>query len=831
MADPAADLFGPDPASDPLAHYSPPDPGADLFRSATGPTAQAWRSLASGLVFQSQGDLAGLQEYVDRQVQDLGLAFRVAGDEDERPWPLNPMPLIISAREWAKIEAGLAQRAELLERVIADIYGPQQLVRDGHLPAAIVSGSPHFARRMVGVTPPGDRYLNVCTFDLARGPDGEWRVLTDRVRLPVGIGYALENRLAMLRSTGGLAGRLGVRSQEAFFDALRRGLAANCERADPRLALLTPGRFNQSYPEQAYLARYMGLALVEGRDLAVRDGRLFVRTIAGLKRIDGLWRWINARDIDPLHFDARSRIGVPNLVSACENGLVLANWPGIGVVETRAMPAFLPRLAKELLGEPLALPNVATWWCGGEAEREHVLDHFDSLVVSSAFRQPVDGLEDGRTRAGAGFSADGREAILAGMARRPMDYTAQEIVRLSTTPALAAGHFEARGFTLRAFLARDANGNWVAMPGGFARISDSGALRTSLMGLGDNSADAWVIDPEPAEPPEAPAVVNVLDVAVRREEGLLPAQAADNLFWIGRYGERLNQTARAIRSLVSHSVGAVARGEAATVTTKLANLLRRWGAAPPQSTQWQPIRLAGAALGDDTQPGSVRRLGRMAHDIALLLRDRLTRDTWRTVNRAFPEFDPEDADELVDACDRIVESHAAFAQLASDGMSHNAAWRFLDMGMALERASLALQSARTLVPGSASGEDLAALLDLFGCLGLYRSRYLAIPTIPTVLDMVLLDPLQPRGFAFQLVRIERHLSALPPLREDGLPETAPLLARTLRAQVEALPAHGIGPQLLDDLLAATGEMSDAISRSYFLQQEGTDSTSPTSFLA
>ncbi|MBD3730579.1 MAG: circularly permuted type 2 ATP-grasp protein [Sphingomonadales bacterium] len=828
MADPAADLFGPDPASDPLAHYSPAEPQADVFRAAQGPIADAWRNLAAGLALQSQGDLAGLQHYIDRQVEDLGLAFRVAGDEEERPWPLNPMPLVISAAEWSGIEAGLAQRAELLERVIADIYGPQDLIRGGHLPAVVVSGSPHFARRMVGLEPPGGRHLNVCSFDLARGPDGEWRVLTDRVRLPVGIGYALENRLALMRSTGGLAGRLGARSHASFFEALRRGLAANCQRADPRLALLTPGRFNQSYPEQAYLARYMGLALVEGRDLAVRDGRLFVRTIAGLKRIDGLWRWINARDIDPLHFDARSRIGVPNLISACEQGLVLANWPGVGVVETRAMPAFLPRLARELLGEPLALPNVATWWCGGEAERKRVLDNFDKLVVSSAFKQQVAGLEDGRTRVGASMSPDERAAIMAGIARRPMDYTAQEIVHLSTTPALADGHFEARGFTLRAFLVRDGDGRWVAMPGGFARISKSGELRTSLMGLGDHSVDVWVIDPEP---PESHAEAALPATAIRREEGLLPAQAADNLYWIGRYGERLNQTARAIRALVSHSAGVMARAEGVTATTRLANLLRRWNAAPPASIKWQPIRLAATALDERAQPGSVRQLTGMTHDLALLLRDRLTRDTWRAINRPFPSFDAEDADELVDACDLIVERQAAVARLASDGMSHTAGWRFLDLGMALERASLALQAVRELVPGKASGEDLSALLDLFDCLGLYRSRYLAIPTIAPVLDMVLLDPLQPRGFAYQLAVIDRHLAALPPLRDDGLPETAHLLARNLVASVEAQAAQEIVPATLDGWLGQLAGLSDAISRSYFLQQEGQDSKPPTSFLA
>jgi len=344
------DLFGPDPGTDPLAYYRPQDPGADLFASASATTSAAWRAFAGGLSSQCHCDLASLQPYLDSLVEDLGLAFRMTGDEHERPWPLNPMPIFIDADEWEAISAGLIQRAELLEQVIADIYGPQKLVQGGQLPAAVISGSDNFARRLVGRKPTGGHFLHVYAVDLARGPTGEWRVLADRGRFPVGIGYALENRQAIGRATGGLLASVGVRRQGGFFDAFRQGLAASCERADPRMALLTPGRFNQSYPEQALLARHLGFSLVEGRDLTVRDGRLFVRTIAGLKRIDALWRWLNTRDIDPLAFDARSQIGVPNLITAAEQGLVLANWPGAGVVESRAMPAFLPRLARTLLG-------------------------------------------------------------------------------------------------------------------------------------------------------------------------------------------------------------------------------------------------------------------------------------------------------------------------------------------------------------------------------------------------------------------------------------------------------------------------------------------------
>jgi uncharacterized circularly permuted ATP-grasp superfamily protein len=487
------------PETSPLVRYVAPESGNDIFASATPPVAAKWHTFAAGLAQQAQGDPGSLQSWLDRHVEDLGLGYRLAGDDQERAWPLSPMPILIGADEWAGIERGLIQRARLLEAVIADIYGPQKLVTQGHLPAALISGSEHFARRMMGVRPPGGRYLHVCAMDLALSPNGGWRVLADRVRLPVGIGYALQNRLAVSRATGGLLASIGTRRETDFFDALRSGIAAHCQRADPRIGLLTPGRFNQSYPEQAHLARYLGFSLVEGRDLVVRDDRLFVRTIAGLKRIDALWRWINTRDIDPMNFDTRSQIGVPNLIEAASDGLVVANWPGVGVVESRAMPAFLPRLAQTLLGEQLTLPNVATWWCGGEPERGHVLANLEGLVVSSAFRQPVAGLLDGRTRLGSGLSVAEQADLADAMRRRPMDYTAQELVGTATTPAFVSGQFEPRGFVLRAFVARDEGGDWHVMPGGFARLSQGADLRTPLMSLGDVSADVCIVEDGPSD--------------------------------------------------------------------------------------------------------------------------------------------------------------------------------------------------------------------------------------------------------------------------------------------------------------------------------------------
>jgi uncharacterized circularly permuted ATP-grasp superfamily protein/uncharacterized alpha-E superfamily protein len=825
------DLFGPAPDKDGLAYYAPQAPAGDLYTSSPPDVRDAWHELARGFAGQCSGNLGLLQDYLDRHVDDLGLAFRITGDEHERPWPLGPMPILIAGEEWEKVTRGLVQRADLLERVIADLYGEQSLVAGGHLPAAIVSGSNDFARRMTGIRPLGGHYLNTYAVDLARGPSGEWRVLADRVRYPVGIGYAIENRLALARATGGLLASIGTRPHSGFFHALRRGIAASCRREDPRVALLTPGRFSQSYPEQAILARQLGFSLVEGRDLTVRDGRLFARTIAGLKRIDALWRWITTRDLDPMHFDARSQIGVPGLIDAARESLVLTNWPGAGVVESRAMPAFLPRLARVLTGEQLALPNAATWWCGGAKERDHVTANLDSLVVSSAFRRPVTGLPDGHTRAGASLSPEERAVLMEGMARRPMDYTAQEIVHLSTTPALAHGRFEPRGFTLRAFLARDENGEWCVLQGGFGRVSEQGDLRTTLMGLGDISKDVCIIEPQRAAAPGR--ILTSQRHEIRREQGLLPSQAADNLFWLGRYGERAQQTARIVRVLVDQIAlsGEAGRGRAPKADEKpspassaapptadrLARLLFNLGAIARPASNVSLAQIAGEALGSQSNAGSVRTLIGREQQIALILRDRLGRDSWRALQRDMPDFTPGDIDTMALACNRLVERHATLSWLLSDGMSRGPEWQFLNMGMSIERASMILQATSAIIQASASADNLSALLDLVDCQSLYRSRYLSMPYIARVYDMVLLEPGQPRGLAFQIGKIEKHLAAIPPLRTDGMPE-APLRAvRQLRARIEGLGAGEIGPGVLGELREDLAALSEAISERYFLQ--------------
>ncbi|TCM18052.1 putative circularly permuted ATP-grasp superfamily protein [Novosphingobium sp. PhB165] len=804
--------------------------GGDLFGDAAEPVAARWKAVAAGLSALSEGDPVALQENAARNAADLGLTFRVTGEEEERAWPLNAMPVVIGAGEWEVIERGLIQRAELLEHLAADIYGPQRMVREGHLPAAAIAGNPFFARKMLGRAgrlgegPGKARFIQVYSADLARGPRGQWRVLQDRVRIANGIGYALENRLAMTRLAGHLLADQQVRRIVDFFGLMREGMIAACGREAPRVALLTPGRFNQTYAEQAHLARYLGFPLVEGRDLSVVDDRLWVGTIAGPKRVDSIWRWINTTSLDPLAFDARSQLGVANLFEAWAGGGVgMINWPGTEVLESPAFAAFMPRLCQVLLGEAPILPNIATWWCGQAAESATVAARLDELAVLPAFGQPVEGLERREPVAGADLDGAQRSALLDALARRPMDYCGQEIVHLSTVPAIIDGEIVPRPFTVRAFVARDADGVWTVMPGGFARLAASQALPTSLMGEGEISADVWVVDEVPN--PAQLAGRAIPEPPISRGGGILASQAADNLYWFGRYNERAQLVTRVLRALLDGSVEIDgAPEEQGGVVGALVALLVEAGSIEQPTGTPDVQAIAAAVLAEAGLPGGVTTLMRRRQAVGLSLRERFARDFWRLVSQGVPQVDVHRPATLLGAVRRLTEHFSALAGLVSENMVRSAAWRFLEIGQRLERAQGICRMVRQLGDTVAEGADpketggaLGVLLDLCDSQIIYRTRYLTGPMAGPVRDLVLLDPDNPRALVFQIAGIVEHLAALPSGRDDNLPEPPMRAARALLGRLQAATAQDMTGEMLERIEHELYDLSDALSARYFLQ--------------
>lgn len=801
-----------------LASYVAGAGSGDVLRGDYGRGARWWHRLFEGVATLSEGRLGALQERVSRQAIELGTAFRLPGETKERPWPLSPVPLLIGEDEWQGIAAGVAQRADLLEKLLADIYGAQQLVAKGAIPAALVTGSRNFWRQMIGVTPSGGHRLHIYAVDLGRGPDGEWRVLADHARAPAGAGYALENRLAASRVMGTLHARLNVQRLAPFFSAFREGLAGVCRRAEPRIGLLTAGRYNQSYAEQAHLARYLGLLLVEGEDLAVRDDRLYVRTIEGLKRVDALWRRMDSRFIDPLAFDAHSAIGVPGLMDATAAGnVVIANAPGVGIVESAAMGAFLPVLARRLLGRDLLLPNIATWWCGQDGPRGEVEAALDRLLIAPAFPDAPAALPDGRAVLGSSLDPAARARLVEALHTRPQDYVAQEVVRLSTMPATADGHLVPRPFTLRVFAARDGAGEWQVMPGGFARLSDDSDVRAMVMGDGAYSADVCIVSHEPVEQ------VSLLPthVPIRRNPGTLPSRAADNLYWFGRYLERGEGTLRLVLATLG---GSIEHGGAALVAgtlDRLGRLLVASGASSEEGQVAQPGQrdLASLALGALEGPGqgSVRTLLGILHGIAEGTRDRLSAEVWRLIDAPLPAISTADAAKLLESATGLQERFSALAGLAAENMGRTAGWRFQDLGRRIERAILVCRLLRNFAHNEASGDDLNTLLDLTDSQISYRARYHTGLALVPVRDLVGLDPYNPRSVAYQVQRARDHLRALPSLRDDGMDEDHQLMATELGALIDIAKAESLGAEAVLAIENRLLALSEAIGRRFFLQ--------------
>ena len=817
-----------------LGGYTPLPGVRDEMMDDHGQPRPHWIAFLSALAELGPEELRRRFEAADRYLKDSGVFYRVYDDGDgrERPWSLSHMPLIIHKSDFEHLAAGLVERAEMLDRLLADLYGPAYLVTQGALPAAAVAGSTEFLRPMVGAQPRGGRFLRFYAADVGRGPDGRWWVLSDRTQAPSGAGYALETRLALTRALPDISRAMRMERLAPFFQTFRTSLIRLDRTGEGRIGLLTPGPLNATYFEHALLARYLGFLLVEGEDLTVRGDVAYVRTVDGLKRIDVLLRRLDSDFTDPLELNARSRIGVPGLIRAVRNsGLAIANAPGSGVVEAPALMAFLPRLAQRILGQGLSLPHVATWWCGQAAERGIVMDNLDSVLLSGAFgaqdgvRAGVladllrgeNGAGDGRSVLGADLSAADRRHLRDQIERRGADVVGQDIARISTMPVWSGGRLVPRPFTLRVFLCATQDG-WAVMPGGFCRTCESADVRAVSVQRGDRSADVWILaDGDVSVTSLLPSPDNV---RVRRSSGTLPSRAADNLFWLGRYVERAEATLRLVRALVSRL--AETGPSSSPLITRILTLLSSWGAMPGSLARGTPAFYAVAALTRPDLPGGLPQLVRSARAAASVIRDRFSPDAWRAlvdldacIHAPVPTVPSEaDAHERADAALRII---SAFSGLASENMNRLTGWRFLELGRRIERSIVLLRYARAFAePGGPRGA-LDVLLQLVDSQITYRSRYVTMEARGPVLDLMLLDPENPRSLAFQVQRMAAHLQVLPGRDPDEPPPMSERIVARMRADLIASSADSFEFEDFDALEEDLMLLSDEISAHYFTQ--------------
>ena len=805
--------------------YAPLPGVPDEFVGPDGQPRAHWLKFLGALARLEPEEMSQRFAVADRRIRDMGMSYRVYGETNERTWPLSRLPLLVPDAEWQSISAGIVQRAELIERVLADLYGPRHLVANGDLPAAAVAGSPEYVRAMCGATPPGGSWMRLYAVDIGRGPDGRWWVLDDKAQAPSGSGYALENRLVMSRAFPNLYREMNVERLATFFREFRAGLAAAAERPAPRLCLLTPGPYSQTYFEQAYLARYLGLLLVEGEDLVMSEGKVHVRTIAGLKRADVIWRRVDTDWIDPLELNAASQLGVPGMLEALRQGHVaLANMPGTGVVESRALMSFLPGLAQRLTGRDLLLPNIATWWCGQDKERARVLADLDDFAIGGAFGADVPGFPGRQSVLASELEPAERARLVEAVTTRGIDYVGQEVVRLSTTPVWEDGKLRPRPFVLRVYAARTPTG-WQVMPGGFCRISDELDVRALSMEQGVQSADVWVLADKPVE------VTTLLpasdEVKIVRLLGNLPSRAADNLFWLGRYLERVEGTLRLVRCLCARSMDADTLGGstagAPQAIERLQRLLSSWGAAPADMVGAHPGEFAVAALQKTEHYGSALSIAHAARRAASVIRERLSQDAWQLVGRLETRIGEALArpsePEALERCENALATVAALSGLINENVNRVAGWNFLDMGRRIERGINTCRFTRTFADRDATAENLDVLLDLIDSQITYRSRYLAGVALAPVRDMALLDPFNPRSVGFQIQRIVEHLAGLPVLREDGILEPPRRIVTRLASDVSIEVAEELDTHKILGFEQRLMQLAEAIANRYFLQSD------------
>lgn len=842
------------PASVPLGDRYQPGLGQfDEMRTSDGGLRPHWQYLIDALRELGPEGIDSRWQEARRLVRDNGVTYNVYGDPQgmSRPWELDPLPLLIRGEEWAVLERGLIQRAELLNAILLDLYGSRSLIEKGLLPAELIDGFPGYLLPCHGAPMADDRPLVLYGADLTRDASGAWRVIGDRTQSPSGSGYALENRVVLSRVMPSLFRDSHVHRLAGFYRSVRRAMTRIAPRHSDhvRVAVLTPGPRNEAYFEHAYLANYLGFNLVQGSDLSVRDGALWLRTLGRLERIDALLRRVDDINCDPLELNENSLLGVPGLLQAVRAGnLGIANALGSGALEHPGLTAFLPALCEHLLGESLLLPHLQTWWCGQREARDFVIANLDNLVI-----KPAGSRVGQRCLFGGKLNPKQRDELIAAIRREPHRYVAQEEVQPSTAPAYINGSLEPRPFVLRSFLVSEQEG-YAVMPGGLSRIAlepDTPMISNQLGGLGK---DTWVLASEPerqetliaSSDAKAPAVVTMV-----AQESEVSSRVADNLFWIGRYAERAEGLVRLLRIVIIQITERTSLADERDADCCLHLLL---AALTHQSQTFpgfigedaadllaQPVPEVLSLISDQKRAGALPQTLQSLGQAAWSVRERLSNDTWRVTNdierrqRLLTQAPPRGLGRALDLLDPLITSLVAFSALTHENMTHNEGWHFLEAGRRLERglhtASLIRSTLVSVSPDSGESILVEAVLSVTDSLITYRRRYQAGTRVGAMLDLVLQDEANPRSLAYQIARLSQLVDEMP--GNGLLTRRTPaqrILMRVLTelrlAELDALarPSDGnLKRNALDQLLAsvetAIAALSDAITAQYFRHEE------------
>ena len=839
-------------AASPSLAFEPSEPGAaeswDECRDAHGQLRPSWQRFfdaAPELRDDPAAEFERQRAAIAQQIRADGVTHNVhAGEATQpsaaRPWSLEALPLIVEPGDWADIERGVLQRARLLGAMLADCYGPQRLLKDALLPPALVFRHSGYLRPLHGVVPVAGMHLHIVAFDVARGADGRWWVISQRTQSPSGLGYVLHNRLIVSRLfpeafrelrvqhiASGYRRLLDTVQQQAGEVAARLG-----DGNMPRVALLTPGPYSETYFEHAYLARYLGLPLVEGADLTVRGERLFLRTVEGLQPVHGLLRRLDDDYCDPLELRPDSALGVPGLVQVLRaRNLVLANALGSGFLESSAVQGFLPGIGRALLGEDLLLPSLATWWCGEPAAWQAVRGDLAGRVLRPAFR----GSGEGARR----IDVSHIDAMQRRVDADPDAFSVQGHLPPSRAALpLPSGRLSARPALLRVYAIADAADRWHVLPGGLTRVATRAPLSVS-MAEGGTSLDTWVRTEGAVDSfSMLPQRLGLAELAARRPP--VASRTAENLFWLGRYTERTEQAVR----LAQAALGLVDGDDdvPAPLLAAMSALVAAQGLVPAGTpgAERSPARFERNLLA-----ALVQRDGGIDFDLQSLarvagaLRDRLSPEQWGLVRRMGDSFHRgfarngsgvPSAAQAQPALQRLTLQLAALTGAQTDRMTRDHGWRLLSAGRLIERlAGMAATLACLLEafdPRGGSAATTELLLELFDSRITFRARYQRHEDLLALADLLVFDDSNPRAFAGTLRRLRTELAKLPGSDVARAELRARLPVQGAGLTLAELASHDDGAmgerlvQLAQTLQASAFDLSDAIGQRYFAHADG-----------
>lgn len=830
---------GAHPAGEITSQYLPHASMFDEMTGADGSIRPAWSRLVQCLNDDRASGWARRSDQTRHLLRENGVTYNVYGASKdlERPWELDPIPLMIPIAEWQPLADAVKQRARLLNRILTDIYGPQELLKSGVLPPNALFEQPGYLLPCVGIEPPGGIYVHWYAAQLARDATGQWIALGDRAQGPSGAGYAVENRIVISRTLPEQFQELNVVRLASFFRALQNTLASLAlqHKDNPRVVLLSPGPRSSRYFEDVYLARYLGYTLVEGGDLTVRGDDVFLKTLGGLLTVDVIIRRMGDGQCDPLELNPDSPAGIPGLLQVIREGrVVVANALGSGFLEAPILHAYLPAACRFLFGEELKLPSNPTWWCGNAEHLKYVEANFDRLVVRPAYRH-----HNVKVWIGSKLTREEREGVLAKIRVKPNQYVAQEAVVGSTAPVWNGGELQPWHVTLRSF-AVASDGDYQVMPGGLSRVTRNSEILSESMAAGQRAKDVWVLADKPVE------LISLLRprqtaLELRRSSNDLPSRAADHLFWLGRLVERTEAQVRHVRCVAARMTSEL-QPASLTDLLRIVTAIDEPGESPLAQIHPDELRLRGTLLQavwqflhDTKRHGGL--LGTLAatHRTASIVRDRISVDGWRIINQLYfpPSNSPtamRTSSDLAGALaplNQLLTSLSAFSGLCNDSMTRGPGWRFLDMGRRIERALQTLRVIRGLLVDAQSDilPRLEAMLEIADSSMTYRYRYLTTLQLAPVLDLVLADESNPRAVGFQLMALSEHVRSL--ARDESAVVRSVEHKIVLSAQASlrladvesfcTVDGHGDRSQLdtfLASLAAELRVLSDSITHTY-----------------